>query len=80
MKISEIKKLVERYEIHQLMQAEADLIDEKKLEIEVEGDDEGEMLTHILASVWIKEEMAAKGLEFTIALRAYTARVRSSIS
>ena len=79
MKISVIKKLVETYKLDELYQAEKDLMDEKELAIEVEGEDEGEKLTHILASIWIVHEMEKNKLDFKTALREYTKKVRSSI-
>lgn len=79
MKIPAIKQLVEKYSIAQLKEAEQLLYDEQPLNIEVEGADEGEKLTHILAAIDILEDMA-KGDDFTKALRKYTQRVRNSIS
>lgn len=80
MKIPVIRRLVESCTIEQLLKAENDLIEEKSLEIEVEGTDEGEQLTHIIAAAWILEEMKVKGLDFKDALREYTKKVRESIS
>lgn len=79
MKIPVIKKVAEQYSLAELKQAEADLYDERPLTIDVEGDDEGEQLTHVLAAIDIKENMD-KGMDFKEALRAYTQRVRNSIS
>ena len=80
MKIPAIKKAVEQYSLDQLRKAEADLYEEKALEIEIEGEDEGEQLTHVLAGIWILEAMIEKGIDFKEALRSYTLRVRNSIS
>ena len=80
MKIPAIKKLVETQEVHVLMAAEAAIIDEQPLQIEVEGDDEGEQLTHILAAVWILNHMHETGADFKTSLREYTKKVRVSIS
>jgi hypothetical protein len=80
MKIPSIKKLVETYSNAELIAAELAIIDEQTPSIEVEGADEGEQLTHVLAAIWIKQQMEADKLEFTAALRAYTSRVRTSIS
>lgn len=79
MKIPAIKKLVEQYKVHELQAAEAALLEEQAPALEVEGDDEGEKLTHILAAIWIRNAMDRDGLEFTKALREYSARVRKSI-
>ena len=80
MKIPVIKGLVETTSLDALRQAEEDLLEERPLQIEVGGDDEGEQLTHIFAAIYILEQMANEGLEFKQALRAYTQKVRTSIS
>lgn len=80
MKIPAIKKLVENYSLPQLQQAENAILEEQKPSIDVEGDDEGECLTHILASIYIKDKMEKEGTPFTQALRDFSQRVRNSIS
>lgn len=80
MKIPAIKKLVENYSAEQLMAAEEALVEEQPLPIEVEGEDEGEQLTHILAAVYIHDRMDKEGCDFKLALREYTKKVRESIS
>lgn len=80
MKIPVIKKLVGSTSIEALRQAEEDLLEEKPLQIEVGGDDEGEQLTHVFAAIYILEQMQQEGMEFKQALRAYTQKVRTSIS
>ncbi|WP_439880784.1 DUF6952 family protein [Pontibacter sp. MBLB2868] len=80
MKIPAIKKLVENYNLHELIAAEEAIVDEQQPAIEVEGDDEGEQLTHILAAVWILNDMEDNGNEFKNSLREYTKKVRVSIS
>ena len=81
MKIPAIKKIVEaNYTLDQLDEAEAAIIDETAPEIEIEGADDGEQLTHIFAAKWIIEEMASRKLDFKTALREYTKKVRGSIS
>jgi hypothetical protein len=80
MKIPAIKKLVENYSIEQLQEAEEALTEENPMPFEVEGEDEGEQLTHILAAVWILDRMNKDQLEFKAALREYTKMVRESIS
>lgn len=79
MQIPVIKKLVEHYSLVQLQDAEAAMIEEQKTAIEVEGKDEGECLTHVLASIYIKEKME-QGTPFNQALRDFSQRVRNSIS
>lgn len=80
MKVSAVKKLVETQPLRSLIKAELALIEDKPLEIEVEGDDEGEKLTHIIAAVWILERMREADVEFKIALNEYTQKVRESIN
>ncbi|WP_114784672.1 DUF6952 family protein [Botryobacter ruber] len=80
MKIPAIKKLVETHTLHALMEAEAAIVDEQPLAIEVEGEDEGEQLTHVLAAVWILNYMEDNNTDFKTALREYTKKVRVSIS
>ncbi len=80
MKIPAIKKLVETYDLHQLINAEEAIVDEQPLAIEVDGEDEGEQLTHVLAAVWILNHIEDTGADFKTALREYTKKVRVSIS
>ncbi|WP_162428146.1 DUF6952 family protein [Pontibacter pudoricolor] len=80
MKIPAIKKLVETQEVQALMAAEEAIIEEQPLAIEVDGDDEGEQLTHILAAIWILNHMQETGDDFKTSLREYTKKVRVSIS
>ena len=79
MQIPIIKKLVETYTLVQLQDAEAAMMEEQKPAIEVDGKDEGECLTHVLASIYIKEKME-QGTAFNQALRDFSQRVRNSIS
>ncbi len=80
MQILVIKKLSETYTIEQLKAAEDALLNEQTPAIEVEGKDEGEQLTHVLAAIDILEDMAKNGVDARTALRNYTQRVRNSIS
>lgn len=80
MKIPVIKKLVEQYDVEALKAAEEAIIEEETPEINIEGKDEGEQLTHVLAAIWILEDMEKNGSEFKTSLRAYTQKVRNSIS
>ncbi len=80
MKIPAIKKAIETYSLQQLKEAEESLLDEQEAAINIEGEDEGEQLTHTLAAIWILNEMQHQNIDFNTALRQYTSRVRSSIS
>ena len=79
MKVAAIKPLVETYTIDELRKAEENMYNEEPLSIEVEGADEGERLTHILAAIEILHDMA-KGVDYKTALRNYSSRVRNSIN
>ena len=57
MNIASIKELVEAHTDHELQQAEADILEGKDLSIMVPGEDEGEQLTHILAALWVIQNM-----------------------
>lgn len=80
MKLPVIKKLVKNYDVAQLQDAEQALLEDRAPAIEIEGDDEGEQLTHVFAAVWILNKMETDGLDENKALRAYTEKVRNSIS
>lgn len=81
MKIPAIKKIIEaNYTLEMLDAAEEALINEQKPSIEIEGEDDGEQLTHIFAAKWILEHMQSTGEDFKTSLRAYTQKVRNSIS
>ncbi|MGB0166290.1 MAG: DUF6952 family protein [Luteibaculum sp.] len=79
MKIAAIKKAVENYSIEELQAAEQAILEEKKPEIAIDGEDEGEQLTHVLAAIEIRKDIQ-NGTEEKQALRNYTQRVRNSIS
>jgi hypothetical protein len=79
MKLPVIRKIVKQYSLEELQAAEQDLLEEKPLNIEVEGEDEGEQLTHIIGAIEIKQNVA-NGMSDKDALRAFSKRVRDSIS
>jgi hypothetical protein len=80
MKIPAIKKLVETYTLQECKQAEQALLEEQALTIEIEGDDEGEKLTHVLGAIDILERMQLENKDVRTALREFMERVRTSIS
>lgn len=80
MKIPVIKKLVETQPLQQLKAAELAIINEESLPIDIEGNDEGEQLTHTIAAIWILERMNDSNVDFKTALREYTQKVRESIN
>jgi len=80
MNIGIIKSIVEKYSIDDLQKAEDCLLNENILDIEIEGTDEGEQLTHVLAAIYIKQIMLEENVNVTQAVRLYSQRVRNSIS
>ena len=80
MKPSAIKKLVEEVDITALKKAEEAMLEEVEPVIEIEGEDEGEKLTHVLASIWILEDMDKNKTDFRTSLRNYMGKVRKSIN
>lgn len=80
MNIATIRSLVEGFDNHQLQQAEADLLEGNALAIPVDGSDEGEQLTHVLAALWVVQHMKESGNDVMTSIREYTKKVRSSIS
>ena len=80
MNIASIKALVEAHTDHELQQAEADILEGKELSIAIPGEDEGEQLTHVLAALWVIQNMKESDDNVMSSIRAYTKRVRKSIS
>jgi hypothetical protein len=80
MNIATIKKIVELYTVEQLQKAEEDLLEERSFSVEIEGKDEGEKLTHILAGIFCIEVMQKENIEINQAIRLYSRRVRESIN
>lgn len=80
MQIAIIKKLVESYSKEELLLAEESLINEEQPAIEVEGEDEGEQLTHVMAALWIQDHMHRTGDNLNKSVREYSVKVRTSIS
>ena len=79
MKIPAVKNLVERYSLEEVSRAEEAILEGLTPEIEIEGEDEGEQLTHAFAAKFILEQMK-DGTDFKTALRNFTSKVRNSIS
>ena len=79
MHIPTIKKLVEEVEITDLKAAEEAILEEQSPQIDIPGADEGEQLTHVIAAIWIKEDMVSTGRKLMESLRDYTKKVRKSI-
>jgi hypothetical protein len=80
LKLPAIKYLVENYNLAELQLAEENILEEKPAGIEVEGDDEGEKLTHILGAIDVLERVRLENKDKSTALREFFQRVRNSIS
>lgn len=80
MQIPVIKAIIEKYTIEELIAAEIAILNEEIPVITIEGKDEGEQLTHILAALWCKHEIQKRGIATAIAIREYGIKVRTSIS
>lgn len=80
MKLPVIKQLVELYTLEQLQQAEEQLLNEQPIALQVDGDDEGEQLTHILGAIDVLERVKNENKDKSTALREFFQRVRNSIS
>jgi len=80
MKIPVIKLIASQYSIKELDAAEEAILNEENPAIQIEGEDEGEQLTHIMAAREIRTQMEKDGIDLNRALRNYTLRVRNSIS
>lgn len=80
MKIPVVKKLINEYSMEQLEAAENAILEEVEPIVKVEGEDEGEQLTHVMAAIWIKRDMEQNDLPLNKSLRNYTEKVRKSIS
>ena len=79
MNIASIKKAVDTLTMEQLVQAEQDLLNDRPLQVDIEGYDEGEKLTHILAAIFCKQEMEKQEININKAIRLYSQRFRGSI-
>lgn len=80
MKVPALKKLVENYTLQQCIDAEQQLLEGEKPDIEIEGEDEGEQLTHILGAIDILTRVKEEGKDIKTATREFIDRVRNSIS
>lgn len=80
MKVPVIKSLVQAYSVDALRHAEQNLVDGIPIGIAVEGEDEGQQLTHVMAAIFILEQMDQKAHTFQEALRLYSQKVRASLS
>jgi hypothetical protein len=79
MKLSVIRQLADQHSLEALQKAEEALLETGSPEISVEGQDEGEQLTHILGAIWVLEQ-TQQGVPQRDALRAFAQKVRDSIN
>lgn len=79
MKLPVVRQLALWHSTEILMQAEQALYNGDTLPINVEGEDEGEQLTHLIAAIWVRNDMEHNSNDIKTSLRLYTQRVRNSI-
>lgn len=80
MQIPVIKELVSKHSSEELVVAEEAILEGLSPTINIDGEDEGEQLTHVMAAIWVKKEMEKEGIPVNKAIRNYTVKVRKSIS
>lgn len=79
MKLPALRKLCQAHDLDTLRMLENEIVEEQPLSHPVEGEDEGEKLTHILGAIWIHEQVQANGTDLKAELRNFSNRVRNSI-
>lgn len=80
MKIPAIKKLLADYTPDDIQDAYEKASKNEIVHIEVDGDDEGEILTHLYAAQWINKFSVETNKSTTEGLRSYIAMVRGSLA
>jgi hypothetical protein len=81
MQIKAIKNLLDKYSIEELKQKEEQLLEGEELSFDdVEGEDEGEQLTHLTGAIWCIEQAKTNGSKPHSEVRNFISRVRNSIS
>lgn len=79
MKASSIRKLALAHDAATLEQAADDLIEERRPTIEIEGEDDGERLTHINLALRIRR-LIDEGIDAKTAFRTVLADVRALLT
>ncbi len=79
MKPAVVRSLVETHDLATLEIAAETFESSLKNTLNVAGDDDGEILSHLLVSIFVKKKMA-KGLALNEALREYSQKVRKIIA
>jgi hypothetical protein len=80
MNVQTLRKLTETHTLEQLTEAEKALLSDLPIPFEVDGQDESQQLNHLLAAVWIKENMLYRGYNFQEALNLYSKQVRETMN
>lgn len=79
MKPAVVRQLVETHDLGALESAAEAFETNLENTLQVPGDDEGEILSHLLVSIFVKKKVA-KGLSVNEALREYSQKVRKIIA
>ncbi len=80
MKANAVKYLAENCQLDELLKIQDSLENELPLHRQVDGDDDGERLTHILGAIWIHEQIKTNNSDLKTEWRNFIGRVRNSIS
>jgi hypothetical protein len=80
MQVQVIKKLSQQFTIEELKLAETALLSGKAPANTIAGKDRAEKLTHVMAALWVKEEMQKNRTSLNGAMRQFFQRVREAIS
>lgn len=79
MKPAVVRNLVDTHDLA-VLESAADVFESSlKNTLGVSGDDDGEILSHLLVAIFVKKKMA-KGLALNEALREYSQKVRKMIA
>lgn len=79
MKIAEVKRLATSYTVEQIEAAVTAFETERKNDLQVDGENDGEKMSHLLAASFVRRQID-KGLDLNSAVREYSKRVRSILS
>lgn len=80
MKAASVRALAAEHDQATLEAAADALAEEQPLSFEVEGDDDGERLTHLMLATRVRERMEGQGEDLKTALRAVMSGVRDVLS
>jgi len=80
MKTNAIRDLVIHKTLHELEILRLGLIGAEAGHEAIPGADRAEKLTHVLAAIWVKQQIENQGISLADSVRRFGARVRNTIS